>query len=104
MDGCMHRPSGARLNARGEVIVDDESDVFDVEPPCGHVGRDQNRRRTRPEVSQGRLALALVLVTMYGRAADLPRHRAGERIARLLCGAEDKDLRVRVRVWVRGER
>ena len=40
------------FRARGVIEVDDEFDVVDVEPTCGDVGGDKNRRFATSELIQ----------------------------------------------------
>src|SRR5262249_8320705 len=50
----------------GEIIVDHNLDVLDVEPAGGHVGRNEDGRLAAAKETQNMLALGLLLVAVDG--------------------------------------
>ena len=53
-----------RLGYVGQIVVDDISNVADVEPPRGDVGCDEHGQRIRFELSEHPLSVRLALVAV----------------------------------------
>lgn len=58
------------VDVAGQVVVDDQLDVGDIETSSGHGGRHQNGASARAEERQRLLALALVSVTVDAAGAE----------------------------------
>lgn len=61
------------LTRRGEVVVDDERDLLDVDSTGEEIGRDEDSGRSRTELLHDDLALLLVHVAVHGRDGELAR-------------------------------
>ena len=82
------------LSAVGNVVIDDEGKLLDVEPACRNVRRDEHMDRTRAEAFERHLTLFLRLVAVNGVGIDSDAlERAGETPAGNLRVHEDENLR-----------
>lgn len=70
---CAANPVQVRLLVFRAFVVDDVGHVFDVEPACGHVGRDEHIDLAAPECAQRSLALALTQITVNSGGSEAPR-------------------------------
>ena len=81
------------LESAGEVEVDDELEVADVETTCRNVGGDEDHLVAGSEVVQGAFTVALVLVSVDRcRAESVALQLVGSLVTKLLGSSKDKRL------------
>ena len=90
-----------RLGVLGQLVVNHQVDVGDVEAAGGDVGGDQHRELVVAERGQHLLALALAHVAVQRAAGEVPRHRGGHlvRLALGLCAAQGRERRAGGGLW-----
>ena len=60
-------PVNVVLPVGGQVIVDDQRDLLDVDSTSEQIGRDEDARRARAELTHDDVTLLLVHVAVLGR-------------------------------------
>ena len=80
------------LGCVGKIVVDDESDAFDVETARGDVGGNEDGRLAVPEVGERLLSVRLISVGMHGSGGETDAlKRIGHEIARVLARDENEN-------------
>lgn len=64
-------PVDVVLPVCGEVVVDDERNLLDINAPGEQVGGDEDARRARPELPHDYVTLLLVHVAMLKISCDI---------------------------------
>ena len=73
------------------VIVDDVSDIWDIDPTCSDISRDEDIKGIVFEVPYGDLASTLRLVSMDGSCLESSSEElGGQIISATLCADEDE--------------
>ena len=86
-------PVDVILGDHRQFEVDDVRERLDVEPACGHLGRDEDLEATRLEIGQRPNALRLALVAVDRRGTDsVAIELLGESVRAVLGPGEDERL------------
>lgn len=68
---CEYRPVNVVLAIVGQVVVDDERNLLDIDTTRQQVGGDEDTRWARAELAHNHLALLLVHVAVHGRDGEV---------------------------------
>ena len=81
------------LVVAGQIVVDDDGNLMDVDTASQKIGGDENTRRTRTELSHDNITLSLGGVSMSGRDGEVTlAHLLGQPVDLLLGVTENDSL------------
>lgn len=81
------------LTVGGEIVVDDQGNLLDIDTTGQKIGGDQDTRRTGTELLHDQVTLSLVHVTVHGRDGEVTGSElVSEPVDLSACVAEDDGL------------
>lgn len=81
------------LTVGGEIVVDDQGNLLDVDATGQKIGGNEDTRRTRSELLHDNITLGLLHVAMHGRHGEVTGGElVGEPVNLSSCVAEDDGL------------